>query len=142
MFPMHLPESLAIYQRPEAVAALADAVRTAIQEQRRAGEGVEALMAGMGTGFFIERCLWALATFKTPAARQALEETAKERRWEIEATAALYVQGGEQRTLDALLKKLKREPKQAEGVAEQFRARGLESAAKAVEALIPEKKKA
>lgn len=142
MFPMRLPESLAIYQRPEAVKALADAVRAAIQEQRRAGHDVESIMAGMGTGLFIERCLWSLATFKTPAARQAIEEVAKEKRWEIEALAALYVQGGEQPTLDTLLKKLKREPKQAEGVAEQLRAHGLEPAAKAVEALILEKKKA
>lgn len=142
MFPMHLPESLAIYQRPEAVKALADAVRAAIQEQRRAGNDVEALMAGMGTGLFIERCLWSLATFKTPAARQAIEEIAKEKRWEIEGLAALYVQNGEQTTLETLLKKLKREPKQAEEVVERFRIRGLEPAAKAVEALIPEKKKA
>lgn len=141
MFPMGLPESLALYQRPEAVKALDAAVRVAIQEQRRAGQGVDALMAGMGTRLFVERCLWSLATFKTPEARQALEQVAADRDWAIEAGAALYVQSGDAAILEKLLQRLKREPKQAEGVAEQFRAHGLESAAQAVAVLIPKAQK-
>lgn len=141
MFPMRLPEALAIYQRPETVRVIAGAMRTAVEDERRAGSGVMAMMAGMGTRLFIKRCLWSLAAFKTPAARQVLEEMSKERDWEIDATAALYALTGEQRTLDLLLKRLKREPKGAEGIADRLRYLGLEPAAKAIELLIPKEEK-
>lgn len=140
MFAMNLPEALALYQRPEAIPVLDEAMRSAMQSARRTGTDIEAMLAGAGTRSFIARCLWALAEFPTPEARQALERAVKEREWAIDASAALYAQSREPRQLAALLKRLKREPKQAEWVAKRFRARGIEDAAKSVEALKPAKR--
>lgn len=129
MFPMYLPEALALYGKPEAVAPLGRAFQDALRDSVRAGRSLDAMMGGMGTGMLVERCLWAIASFKTPEARRLLEVAAKQPACRMEATAALFRQSGEAGHLQVLLKLLKKSPDQAEWIARRFRDAELPEAA-------------
>jgi hypothetical protein len=120
MFSMNLPEALALYGKPEAIAPLGRALQDALKDDARNGRSVEAIMGGMGTGMFIDRCLWALATFKTPEARKILEAAAVQPSCDVEATAALFVQSRDAAHFRALLKLLKKHPGKAEWIAKRF----------------------
>lgn len=134
MFPMNLPEALALYGRPEAVAPLGRALQEALKDDAGAGRSMDAMMGGIGTGMFIERCLWALATFGTPEARRLLEEAATQPAWRVEATAALFKQSREAAHFEALLTLLRKNPDRAESIAQRYHAARLPEAA-AVEEL-------
>ncbi len=139
MFSMNIPEALAIYGRPEAVAPLGQALAEARQQAARVRGSVDAMMGGFGVNYFIERSIWALSCFKTPEAKGVLQDVAQDKAWRLHATAALFAQSGERAYFDALMQQLQRNPAEAESIASRFRANELPEAAQ-VEALVPSKK--
>jgi tetratricopeptide (TPR) repeat protein len=128
MFPMQLPESLAIYGHVEAVAPLGSALQEAIEADARSGLSVHDMMGGVGTRIFIDRCIWALAAFNTPEARGYLEETAKHQEHQLEATAALFKQTGEPAHFQRLLSFLATHPDAAADIAQRYQAAQLPEA--------------
>jgi tetratricopeptide (TPR) repeat protein len=130
MFPMELPEALVIYGRTEAVAPLGQALKDAIGGERQSMANLgNNPMAAIGTGYFASRCIWALAAFKTPEARRVLDEVAADKRHGTEATAALFLQTREPSYFSRLMKQLRKDPADAESVADRFKVAGLAEAA-------------
>jgi tetratricopeptide (TPR) repeat protein len=140
MYPMNLPEALAIYGRPEAVDALGQTVQGAIKEYRQIRNPGDFMSGAYGLKSLAERCVWSLSRFKTPAARTLLEKSAQDRELKINATGALFVQSGDRAFLDSLIRQLKEQPDEAEYIAARFRAANLPEAAQ-IDALVPARKK-
>lgn len=139
MFAMKLPEALAIYQRPEAVPALGRALEDAMTRMADERDPME-LMTSIGTRRFIDRCIWAVASFPGPEAAAILRKAAKAKRADLEVEAAMFRQGRNPKAFAALMARLAKDPRQAEYIAGLFEEAGLPEASQ-VAALIPPKPK-
>lgn len=125
MFSMRIPEALAIYERPEAAAALTAALGEAIKRNKGVRQSPENFMSGFGEAMFLERCIWALKGYNTPEVQAVLKKAAKEGLCKTGACAVLFLQTRDKAYYKQLMGHLKKQPGDAEGIAYAFRKAGL-----------------